>query len=159
MLLLELLLLLLLTLLHLLHDLLRRTYWAAGTEDRLVLATSRAGGGLVGALRLWWRWRLWRFFHDVLGHIFFIVILRRRIRDSRSVRSSCVPRAQNDLARSSLSQIAGQKDVVTRPLQKLIEHIPCLTRPVRAINALVLSEALDLCTGVYGHLAQYLLEA
>jgi hypothetical protein len=70
-----------------------------------------------------------------------------------------MPRAQKDLARSSLSQIAGQKDVVARPLQKLIEHIPCLSRPIRAVNALVLSEALDLCAGVDGHVAQYLLEA
>ena len=126
-LLLDLLLLLLedLALLHLLHDLLRRTDGAAGSKCAGWVWSIGIGTGLVVALRLWWRWRLRRLFDDVLGHIFFIVILRGRIRDPGSVRSSCVPRAQNDLARSSLSQIAGQKDVVARPLQKLIEHIPC----------------------------------
>ena len=157
MLLLELLLLLLLTLLHLLHDLLRRTDWATGSKCAGWVWSIGIGTGLVVALRLWWR--RWRLFDDVLGHIFFIVILRGRIRDAGGVRSSCVPRAQNDLARSSLSQVAGQKDVVARPLQELIEHIPCLSRPIRAVNALVLSEALDLCAGVDGHVAQYLLEA
>jgi hypothetical protein len=101
------LLLLELTLLHFLHHLLRSTDGTVGAEagPNGVLRLRRLNGGLRLIFRL-------------LRNVFFLILLLA-IHASGRAGGAVLARTEHDLARCSLADISGEKDIVPGALQKL----------------------------------------